>query len=353
MIGPDAQSDRRCASASITLTSNVARCPASLPTTRARLPATRRSTLEALEIEVDRGPPPAGGRVGQHVQDVLGTSRDGGLCGPGAHGRALSPRPARRVVVPAGDCRRPPGRSSRRPRGRAVVPQTTSAVLRCGRCVVPGCGATFDMSSARVRAWQAIPPDRQDMLLAARPARGRQARGVARHQVPGSRPGDRRRRDLRLRARSRCAAATRWPPSRSSAARRCSSRRSAASRSTPATRWSSSAVIVVYSLGAYTEGRTLWLGIALQCALFVVGALLVQLGSDRAGDAFFGVVMGCALPVAAGIAMRGRRRLVGRAAPALAAARRRARGRGRAAPWRPSARGSPASCTTSSATTSR
>ncbi len=72
-----------------------------------------------------------------------------------------------------------------------------------------------------------------------------------------------------------------------------------------------SAVIVIYSLGAYTEGRTLWFGIALQCALFVVGGLLFNnSGNARAGDAFFGVVMGVALPVSAGIAMRGRRRLV-------------------------------------------
>ncbi len=72
-----------------------------------------------------------------------------------------------------------------------------------------------------------------------------------------------------------------------------------------------SAVIVAYSLGAYAEGLTLYAGIALQCATWAGGSLMVQPVNERAGDAFFGVVMGCVLPVAAGIAMRGRRRLVG------------------------------------------
>jgi signal transduction histidine kinase len=72
-----------------------------------------------------------------------------------------------------------------------------------------------------------------------------------------------------------------------------------------------SAVIVIYSVGAYTEGRVLWLGIGIQCTLFIAGALLFsKTGNARAGDAFFGVVMGCVLPVSAGIAMRNRRRLV-------------------------------------------
>jgi signal transduction histidine kinase len=73
-----------------------------------------------------------------------------------------------------------------------------------------------------------------------------------------------------------------------------------------------SAVIVIYSLGAYAEGWALYTGIAVQCVLFVAGAFVFKdHNSTASSNAIFGVVMGCVLPVAAGIAMRGRRRLVG------------------------------------------
>ncbi len=69
------------------------------------------------------------------------------------------------------------------------------------------------------------------------------------------------------------------------------------------------AVIVAYSVGAYTEGRQLWTGVAIQLVGFTIQAIAFAANGDVVGNVFFSLLMACGIPVTAGVAIRNRRRL--------------------------------------------
>ena len=155
----------------------VARCPASRPTTRARLPATRRSPSRPSKSK----------SIGAHRPQAVGsvnTSRtssarpdDGGLFGPGAHG-GHSSRAGRRSSSRLAIFTSPPDDLSLRSGSSASRDDPRHPP--CGRCAGPGaalpshrCARSPTHLQHPATAGRRIAPDRQDLLFGRDPAGGR------------------------------------------------------------------------------------------------------------------------------------------------------------------------------------
>ena len=132
---PVAASESPLPDASCTSTSKPTRRPASLPLTRARLPAASRRPSRSSTSKGTRRPAGARVRIGEHVEHGLGTCGGGGRGGPCPHGGTLAATASPVVGLPddpAAAVRTTRGSSSRMTRRSSCEDDDCAARARLG-----------------------------------------------------------------------------------------------------------------------------------------------------------------------------------------------------------------------------